>query len=136
VTRRCRARSPSLRFRQAVKKPLAAQVDFSIRERRRCAEGIIQYVDRQRSVLAVVTDDDRDAIAARDVDATASADGRGEDEVTDPFEPDRFAARVAGRGFEAGKNVLIVPQEIEVSSSAAAKTRGRRTIEFPQTQEL
>jgi len=56
--------------------------------------------------------DNSGPVAAGDVDAAAGADRRRKDEIVDALS--RSASREVCRSWiKAGKNVLVVPQEIE-----------------------
>src|SRR2546426_3127240 len=77
--------------------------------------------------------DDRASIASGDVDAVGGANRRGEDEVANAVETERFAARFAGRGFEARKDVLVVPKEIErVVVEQRRGNVGGEAVELPR----
>src|SRR5436190_5556246 len=70
-------------------------------------------IDGERGVLAVVAQDNGVAVARADVDAVGGTDGRGENEIVEAIQAERFATRLAGDWVETGKDVLIMPQEIE-----------------------
>src|SRR6185295_6289157 len=97
----------------AIEKLFASQIEFLVHQRRRRAERIIQMIHGQRGVLAVVAQDNRRAIAACHIDATSSADGRREDEITNSIDPEWFAGESAGRRVQTHENVLVVPDVVE-----------------------
>src|SRR6266536_605721 len=103
----------SWRLGETVKAAFAAQVEFPAHRRRGSTERVVEMVDSQRGVFAVVAQDDGGSITSGDIDAASRADGRGKDEISNTFESERFATRFASRGFKPGQNVLIVAQEIE-----------------------
>ena len=96
----------------AVKVAFAPQVKLLLHQRGRGAERVVEAVERQRGVVAVMTQDDCHPISAADVNASRGADGGGKD-FADAFQAERFATRLAGHWVETGKDVLIMPQEIE-----------------------
>src|SRR5262249_14665865 len=100
-------------FGDAVEEPLAPQIKLLVHQRGGGTEDVVEAIDGQRGVLPVVTQHNRSAIAAGDVNPSPRADRRGKDKIADAFEPQRFAARLAGLGLETGEDVLIVPQKIE-----------------------
>ena len=91
--------SSSLRFRQAIEESFPTQIEFTIHQRRRSAEGIAQFVHRQRGVLTVVPDDHRDAVPPGHVNPSRGSDRRGEDEIVvkgSPQERKALAKKVFG----------------------------------------
>ena len=98
---------------ETVEGAFAAQVKLPIHQRGGGAENVVKPVQGEGRVVAVVAQDDGRAVAGGDVDASGGADGRGEDEITDAVEPQRFATRPAGERLQAGKDVLVVAQEIK-----------------------
>src|SRR3989442_13417243 len=98
-----RLQPSTLLFRDALEKPFAAQAKLLVRQGRGGAEHVVQVVDGQRCVVPIMVQDDRCSVASGDLDATGGANRRGEDEVADAVEPERFAARFARRRVEARK---------------------------------
>ena len=58
-------------------------------------------------------------VTAGDINASRRANGRSENEIADAFKSQRFTALLATLGFEAGEEVLIVPQEIKATLTVA-----------------
>jgi len=89
-------------------------------------------VDRQGGIFLIMAQDNGGAVATSEVDAGGGPDGRRKDEIVDARKPQRFAARFAGRGVKPGKNILIVPKDIErVVIKQWRGDVGRQPIEFP-----
>src|ERR1041384_663170 len=58
------SRSSALpRFGNAIEEAFAAQVKFTVHQRRRGAEGVFQWVDRERGIFTIVAQDDGHAVA-------------------------------------------------------------------------
>ena len=89
-----------LRLCDTVKEAFAAQVEFTANQRRGSTERVVEVVDSQRGVFAVMAQDDGCSITPGDIDAASRADWRCKDEIGNPFKSERFAARFAGRGFK------------------------------------
>src|SRR5213593_1262453 len=87
------SRSAWRRLGDTVKAAFAAQVEFTAHRRRGSTERVVEMVDRQRGVFAVVAQDDGGSITSGDIDAASRADGRGKDEIGNTFESERFATR-------------------------------------------
>src|SRR5262245_35988764 len=69
------AQCPRLFLRDAVEKSFAAEVEFLVHERGGGTERIVKLVYGQHGILQVMTQNDRRAVAAGDVNATGGADG-------------------------------------------------------------
>src|SRR6185503_14759114 len=78
----------ALRFSQAIKEPLTPQIKFLVCQCSRGAENVLETIHRQRFVVAIMAQHNRDTIAACNVDAARGADGRSENKVADALEPD------------------------------------------------
>jgi hypothetical protein len=121
------------RFCEAIEKLLTPQKYFPIRQCCRGAEGIIKLVYRECGILPIVPDDDRSAIATRDVNTIRRADGGGKDVIADAIEPQGFPERFSCQRIEPGQNVLIVAQEIErVAVKERRRDVGSEAIESPR----
>ena len=91
----------------------AAKIKLVIHRRTRSAERVIKVIEGKWRVFTIMAEDDGVAVAARYIDAPGRADGRRKNEIVDTFEANGFAARLAGNGVEARKNVLIVPKKVK-----------------------
>ena len=89
-----------LRLCDAIKEAFAAQVEFTTNQRRGSTERVVEVVDSEYGVFAVVAQDDGCSIAPGNIDAAGRADWRCKDEIGNAVKSERFAARFAGRGFK------------------------------------
>src|SRR5207248_2702252 len=96
-----------------VEEAFAPEIEFAVHEGGGGAEGVVEMVDGQRGVFAVVAEDDSRAVAGSDINAGGSADGGRKDEIGDTVEADRIAKRLASHGVQAREHVLIVPEKVQ-----------------------
>ena len=89
-------------------------------------------IHSQRRILRIVAQHHGRTVPRRDVEASARADGRSEDEIAEAVEPQRFAAKFTRGRIEPHENVLVVAQVIErVVVEQRRGNVGRQAVEFP-----
>lgn len=105
--------SELLQVFDSIKEAFSPKVEFTAGQRRGSAEGVIQVIERNRGVFAIVSQHYRAPITTGDVDAPSRPYGRSKDEILNSLKPDGFAAWLTGQWVKPGKNVLVVPDKIE-----------------------